>query len=63
MALVAADDGGLYVMCLAAPGRPFKLGHYDTPGSAMGVATSNGLIYVADGYSGLRIYEYYGPRY
>jgi len=38
------------------------VGYYDTPGYAYGVRVEDGLIYVADGGGGVRIYEFYGEK-
>ncbi|MCK4255308.1 hypothetical protein KAX35_00350, partial [candidate division WOR-3 bacterium] len=37
---IAADEAGLEIWGIANPSNPVKLGYYDTPGGALGVAVA-----------------------
>ncbi|MEO0068571.1 MAG: hypothetical protein ABIK23_05510 [candidate division WOR-3 bacterium] len=57
---IAAKEAGLEIWNVTNPEAPARLGGYDTPGYARGVAVSGNYAYVADGDAGLRIIEFYG---
>jgi hypothetical protein len=59
-AYVADDTVGLRVISVADPAHPVEVGFYDTPGRALDVAVDGGFIYVTD-WSGLDVYQFYGP--
>jgi hypothetical protein len=48
-AYVADWDAGLQVIDVSDPANPRRVGGYDTPGYALGVAVSGNYAYVADG--------------
>ena len=54
---IAAGQAGLEVWDVTNPESPARLGYYDTPGYALGVAVAGNYAYVADGSSGLRVIE------
>ncbi|MCD5384015.1 T9SS type A sorting domain-containing protein [candidate division WOR-3 bacterium] len=54
---IAAGVAGLEVWDISDPNLPVQLGGCDTPGSACGVAVSGSYAYIADGYTGLQIYQ------
>ena len=56
-AYVVNGNYGLQVLNINVPATPGEVGFYDTPGWAGGVASSGNYIYVADGFSGLRILD------
>jgi hypothetical protein len=60
LAYVADYVAGLRVISVADPANPSEVGYYDAPGDACGVAVAGDYIYVANGDSGLMVYEFYG---
>ena len=52
IAYVADADSGLTTLDVSIPEAPVRLGRVDTPGSALDVAVSGSLAYVADGTFG-----------
>jgi hypothetical protein len=47
---VAALSGGLQIVDVSKPEKPIVRGSYGLPGHALGLAVSDGLAYVANGY-------------
>ena len=58
---IADGDAGLEIWDVSTPSSPVKLGFYDTPDQAHGVAVSGTYAYVADGSSGLRVIDISDP--
>lgn len=56
-----ADAAGIWVIDAGQVSPPVQAGAYDTPGSAVGVAKQDDLLYVADDESGLRILDVSTP--
>lgn len=52
----------LRVVDVTTPSNPKEVGFYDTPGSAIGVATAEDYVYVADGTGGLLVLRYTGEE-
>lgn len=55
------SEGGLGIVDVSDPSKPFRLGFVNTPGEPQNVAVSENLAYVADGESGLRIIDVSSP--
>ena len=56
-AYIADDrDGGIQIINISNPERPFRAGQYNT-GNAHGVSVSDDYAYVADNYNGLLIFD------
>ena len=49
---------GLRMLDVSDPAAPAKVGYYDTPGFAFGVALDGGYAYVADAAGGSLILRY-----
>ena len=60
---IAGEQGMLEIWDISNLSNPYKLGYYFTPGHALGVYVSGNYAYVADGDSGLKIYQYYSSRH
>ncbi|RMG53161.1 MAG: hypothetical protein D6723_07605, partial [Acidobacteria bacterium] len=55
LAFVADGEGGLRIIDVSDPARPFERGFLDTPDAALGVAVVGDLAFVADAKGGLFI--------
>jgi hypothetical protein len=61
LAYVTTGVSGLRIVSIADPTHPVELGHYDTPGDAVGVAVQGNYAYVADWDGGLRVVDITNP--
>ncbi len=57
-AYVTYGEYGIHVLDVSDPHNPILLDQYDTPGRATGVAVDGSTVYVADGATGLLIFEH-----
>jgi hypothetical protein len=55
LAYLAMNDYGVRLIDISHPSAPTEVGYFDTPGRASDIALGNGLVYVADGDSGVWI--------
>jgi len=60
-AYVAAGTAGLYVLNIATPTAPLRVGAWNSPGFAEGVAVAGTTAYLADGPYGLRVVDVSNP--
>lgn len=58
---IAGGQGGFEIWDVSNPSSPYKLGHYFTPGYALGVYILGSYAYVADDWAGLRIINVSNP--
>ncbi len=56
-AFVTDQGEGVYVVDVSNSSHPVQVDMFETPGSAFGVFTSQGLLHVADGIAGIRVHQ------
>ncbi|MFQ5905148.1 MAG: hypothetical protein ACE5JA_01105 [bacterium] len=57
MLYLADASAGLRVIDVSMPTVPIEIGYYDTPGDAECTFASGSLVYVADGRTGIQVYD------
>lgn len=60
-AYVAAGTDGVHIVDISDPASPRLIGHWDSPGSAEGIAVDGATLFVADGPFGLQIVDISNP--
>ena len=60
-AYVAAGTDGVHLVDISEAGNPRPVGHWDSPGSAEGLAVDGTLLYLADGPFGLQLLDVSDP--
>jgi hypothetical protein len=61
LAYIANLSGGLLVVDVTNPSKPVKIGSYELPVSALGVAVDGEYIYIAAGTDGMFIFQFTIP--
>ncbi|MCK5785380.1 MAG: T9SS type A sorting domain-containing protein [Candidatus Sabulitectum sp.] len=57
-AYISNANIGFLVLDISSPAAPMEVGYCNTPGTALQVAVSGNYTYVADGATGLQIYQF-----
>jgi hypothetical protein len=60
-AYIAAGTDGVHIVDIADPASPRLIGHWDSPGSAEGIAVDGTSLFVADGPFGVHIVDVSNP--